>query len=63
MKGQTDQDFLKVISFFRYRLLKSLQKAAINRIEKGILVNFLEILFESSLPPALQNSVNLTAET
>ena len=63
MKGQTDQDFLKVISFFRYRLLKSLQKAAINWIEKGILVNFLEILFESSLPPALQNSVNLTAET
>ena len=36
--------FQKVISFFSYKLLKSLQQAVINRIEKGILVIFLEIL-------------------
>ena len=40
--------FVKLSSSLVFKLLKSLQQAAINWIEKGILANFLEILFISS---------------
>ena len=46
IKGYTDEDFWKVISFFSYKLLKSLQQAVIDQLEKGILINF----FGNTLP-------------
>ena len=45
IKDYNDEDFHKVIQFFSYKLLKSLHKAVISRIEKEISVIFLEILF------------------
>ena len=41
---EVHEDCFKVIYFFRYKLLKSLHRAVIIQTEKGMLVNFLEIL-------------------